>query len=142
EKLVLRGALEVPADRDATEIRINQHGSIAVVPSHAKEAGLAGAVIFQAIAQRCDISTGARGDCIEDIADRGKAGFDTGAERVDASLHHAANSWDEIRGGRNTDDASRSADNIHHVIGAETCAYGVPMSVKCSYWDGDSGFEP
>ena len=51
EQLVLRGVGEAPAERDAAEFGIHQDGAIAVVPGEAQQAGLAGAVVFEALGQ-------------------------------------------------------------------------------------------
>ena len=48
KEFVLRGALQVPAESDAAQIGIDEHGAIAIVPGDAKEASLASAVFFEA----------------------------------------------------------------------------------------------
>ena len=50
EQLVLRRVRQPPAERDAAQFRIHQHGAIAVVPGEPQQSGLAGAVVLQALA--------------------------------------------------------------------------------------------
>ena len=45
EELVLRGVDEVPAEGDAAELGVDEHGAVAVVPGEAQQAGLAGAIV-------------------------------------------------------------------------------------------------
>ena len=42
EKLVLRGVHQIPAEGDAAQFGIDQHGAVAVVPGEAQQAGLSG----------------------------------------------------------------------------------------------------
>ena len=44
EQFVLRGVQQVPSDGHAAEIGIDQDRAVAVVPGHAQQAGLAGAI--------------------------------------------------------------------------------------------------
>src|SRR6266567_943705 len=91
EQFVLRGALEVPSQGDTTKIGIHQNRAIAVVPGHAQQTGLSGVIVLQPLAERRDIRTRASSDGIEDVADRGKPGFNASSLRMHASLHYAAN---------------------------------------------------
>ena len=68
EKLILRGRLQVPAQRDAAQIRIHQHGAVAVVPGQAQEAGLPGAIAFQPLAQFGDSRVGPPRNGAEDVS--------------------------------------------------------------------------
>ena len=74
------------------------------------------------------------------IADRGKAGFNSGALRMHAALNNSADSGNEIDRRRDADDARGSADDVDHVVGAATGADGVPMSIESADGDGDSRF--
>ena len=49
EELVLRGVDQVPAEGDAAEFGIDEDGAVAVVPGEAQQAGLAGAIVFEAL---------------------------------------------------------------------------------------------
>ena len=81
EELVLRGVDEVPAERDAAEFGIDEHGAVAVVPGEAQQAGLAGAIVFEALRELGDVGAGAACDGFEDVAGGGEAGFDAGVMR-------------------------------------------------------------
>ena len=78
EELVLRGVEEVPAEGDAAEFGVDEDGAVAVVPAEAEEAGLAGAIGFEALGEVGDCDAGAAGDGFEDVAGGGEAGFDAG----------------------------------------------------------------
>ena len=62
KELVLSGMDEIPAERDAAKLGIDQYGSIAVVPAEAQEAGLAGACRLQPFGKRGDGDVGAARD--------------------------------------------------------------------------------
>ena len=49
EQLVLRGVRQTPAERDAAQFGIHQHGAVAVIPGEAQQAGLAGAILAEAL---------------------------------------------------------------------------------------------
>src|SRR6202048_1864937 len=61
-ELGLRGVDQVPAEGDAAEFGIDEDGAVAVVPAHAQEAGLAGAIMLDAAGQLGDFHSGAAGD--------------------------------------------------------------------------------
>ena len=63
------------------------------------------------------------------------------ALRVNASLHYAADAGNEIRRRRDSDNAGRSADDVHHVVGAATGADGVPVGVEGADGDRDACFQ-
>ena len=90
EQLVLCGVEQVPAERDAAEIRLDQHGPVAVVPCQAQEAGLAGAILIEAHRELLHIGIGAARDRLEDIAGRRQPGLDADESRIDAARHDAA----------------------------------------------------
>ena len=48
EEFVLGRALQVPSQGDAAQVGVHQHGAIAVIPGHAQQAGLPGAILLQA----------------------------------------------------------------------------------------------
>ena len=96
EELVLRGVDQVPAEGDAAEFGIHQHGAVAVVPGEAQQAGLAGAVGFEALRQLGDLGAGAAGDGFKDVAGRGEAGLDAGVLRMHAAGDDAADAGDEL----------------------------------------------
>src|SRR5690242_20710419 len=79
KQFLLRRALQVPAQSDAAQVRINQHSPVAVIPGHAQQSGLAGAVIFQAPAQRAYVRAGAGGDGAKDISYRREPRFNSRA---------------------------------------------------------------
>ena len=54
EEFVLRCALQIPSEGDAAQVGIYEDGAIAVVPGHAEQAGLAGAIIFEALVRALD----------------------------------------------------------------------------------------
>ena len=81
EELVLRGVLQLPAQSDAAQVRIHQDCAVAIVPTEPQQAGLAGAVVFQAAAEFGDGGVGAAGDGAEDVACGREAGFDAGEAR-------------------------------------------------------------
>ena len=97
EELVLRGVGEAPAERDAAEFGVDQDGAVAVVPGEAQQAGLAGAVVFEAFGERGDGGAGAAGDGFEDVAGGGEAGFDAGARGIDRAGDDAADAGDQVR---------------------------------------------
>src|SRR5438067_2094899 len=132
KKLVLCSALEVPSQSDSAQVRVHQHGAITVVPGEAQQSGLACAIIFQSFAQFRDIGPSPRGNRIKYVANRGKSCFDASTLWMNASLHHAANPGHQIWRWRDSNDASGSAYDVHHVIGATTGANGVPMCVEGS----------
>ncbi len=78
EQFILRRAGEMPTESDAAQFRIDENGAIAVVPGHAQQAGLAGAVIFETARECSARSARAASDGVEDVADSGKSGFDAG----------------------------------------------------------------
>src|SRR5581483_4224495 len=47
EQFILRGALQIPAKRDAAQVRIYEDGAIAIVPRHPQETGLSGAIFLE-----------------------------------------------------------------------------------------------
>ncbi len=49
EEFVLGGVGETPADGDAGDFRVDEDGTVSVIPGEAEEAGLAGFVVFQAL---------------------------------------------------------------------------------------------
>ena len=59
EELVLRGVQQVPAEGDAAELRVDEHGAVAVVPGEAQQAGLAGLIGLEALRQIVDVGAGA-----------------------------------------------------------------------------------
>src|SRR5579863_3145880 len=59
-----------------------------------------------------------------------------------ASLHHSANTRNQVHRRRDANDAGRSPDDIDHVLGAATCTDGVPMSVESTNRYGNSRFQP
>ena len=97
EEFVLRGVDEVPAQCDAAEFGIDQHGAVAVVPAEAQQAGLAGAIGFEAFGELGDGGVGAAGDGVEDVAGGGEAGLDAGVGGMDAAGDDAADAGDELR---------------------------------------------
>src|SRR5260221_8923588 len=92
EEFVLRGGLQIPAESDAAEIGIDEHRAVAVVPGHAEQTGLAGAVGFDALRESLHVSASASGDRVKNIADGGKAGLDAGMFGMHAAGDGAANS--------------------------------------------------
>ena len=48
EQLVFRRMRQIPAKRDAAQLRIHQHRAVAVVPGQPQQARLAGAVVCRA----------------------------------------------------------------------------------------------
>ena len=67
------------------EFGIHQDGAVAVVPGQAQQAGLAGAVLFEAFGERGDGGSGAARDGVEDIAGGGESRFDAGEARDERS---------------------------------------------------------
>src|SRR5215469_8593597 len=61
---------------------------------------------------------------------------------MNATLHDATNAGYQVGGRGNADDASRRADNVHHVIGAAAGANGVPVRIECAHRNRDTGFQP
>src|SRR6266849_6604548 len=59
EKLVLRRALQIPAEGHPAQIRVDQDRAVAVVPGQAQKASLPGAIMLQPAAQRGYVRTGA-----------------------------------------------------------------------------------
>ncbi len=141
EQFILRGALQIPTQGDAAQVRIHQHGAVAVVPGHAQQAGLPGAVVFQSLTQRLHVSSRASCDGVEDVSHCGEAGFDAGAPRMHASLHHATDAGHKVHRGRDADDAGRRADHVHHVVGAAAGADRVPVRVEGTDRNRDAGFQ-
>src|SRR6185437_13804817 len=68
EELVLGGVVELPAEGDAAEIRVDQHGAVAVVPAQAQQAGLSGAIVSQPMAERGNVGSRPARDRLEDVA--------------------------------------------------------------------------
>ena len=48
KEFVLRGALQVPPQRNAAQVRVDQNGAVAVIPSHAEQARLSGTIVLEA----------------------------------------------------------------------------------------------
>ena len=86
KELVLRGVYEIPAEGDAAEFGIDEDGAVAVVPTEAQEAGLTGFVGFKTLGERRDGGGGTAGDAVEDVANGGEAGFDTGMAIANTSM--------------------------------------------------------
>ena len=141
EELVLRGVEEVPAEGDAAEFGVDEYGAVAVVPTEAKEAGLAGAIGFEALGEVADFDARAARDGFEDVAGGGEAGFDAGEVGMDAARDDAADAGDEFGFFRHGDDAGGGADDVDDIAFAAACADGVPVGVECADGYGDSGFE-
>ena len=141
EELVLRGVGEVPAEGDAAQFGVDEHGAVAVVPGEAEQAGLPGAIVFQALGKLGDRGSGAAGDGFEDVAGGGEAGFDAGVVGVHAAGDDAADAGDELGLFRHGDDAGGGADDVDHVAFAAARADGVPVRVEGADGDGDAGLE-
>ncbi len=73
--------VRLPAERDAAQFRIHQHGAVAVVPGEAQQAGLSGAIVLQAARKLGHRGAGAARDGFEDVAGGRKARFDAGVAR-------------------------------------------------------------
>src|SRR5438034_10449729 len=70
EQFVLRGGLKVPAKGDAAQVGIDQNRAVAIVPGDAQQASLAGAILFQSLAETLYVRSGAVGDIFQAIATR------------------------------------------------------------------------
>ena len=97
EQFVLRSVCQIPAERDAAEFGINQHGAVAVVPGQAKQAGLPGAVIFRDLCDSSATVVPARraiASKMSPVAERPAS--IPHITRMDRSLHHAAYAGDQF----------------------------------------------
>src|SRR5579863_306365 len=121
---------------------MHQHGAVAIVPGHAQQAGLTGTIIFQTGAQGRDIATRAGSDCVEYVTHGGESGLDSGAQRMNAALHNAANSRHEVYRWSDANNAGGRADDIYYVVGPAAGANRIPVSVERSYGNRNTGGEP
>ena len=99
EQLILGGALQVPSQRHATQVRIHQHGAIAVVPGQPQQAGLSCADSSPSRALSVATSVPARlaiASKMSPTADKSR--FDSRALRMHTSLHHTAHAGNQVRG--------------------------------------------
>src|SRR5437868_13007967 len=62
EQLICRGALEIPTEGDAAQIGIHENGAVAIVPGHAQQPGLPGAITLYSPAQCSDIRASTVGE--------------------------------------------------------------------------------
>ena len=138
KQLIFRGALQVPSQGHAAQIRIYQHGAITVVPCQTQQSRLSGAIIRQAAAKVLDAGVSASCDGLEYVANGRKPRFDSSALRMHAALDHSANARYKVYRRSDADDAGRSADYVHHVVGAAACADGIPVRIKGTHRDRDA----
>ena len=57
-------------------------------------------------------------------------------------MNNAANAGHQVHRRGDSNDASRCADDVHHVIGSAPGANSVPMRVERSYWDRNPCLQP
>ena len=141
KEFILRRALQIPAERDAAKVGVHEHRAVAVIPGHAQQAGLSGAIFIEAGAQCFYIGSGAGSDGIEDVSHGGEPRFDSRAQGMHAPLHHAADSRHQIHRRSDSDDACGGADDVHHVVSAATGADRVPMRIEGSDGNRNAGLE-
>ena len=120
---------------------LTKYSAVAVVPAQAQQAGLAGAVLVEALGEVADFRSGAFCDGLEDVAGGGEAGLNAGVGRVHAAGDDAADAGDERGLLFHGDDAGGGADDVDDVALAAACADRVPVGVKGAYGDWDTSFE-
>ena len=103
-----------------------------------EEAGLTGAVGFEALGELADLGSGAAGDGFEDVSGCGEACLDAGIAGVDAAGDDAADAGDELGLFGHGDDAGGGADDVDDVAFAAASADGVPVGVEGADGDGDA----
>ena len=141
KQFILRRGLEIPAESNAAKVGIYKHGAITIVPGDTEQAGLPGAIVFQAAAESRHIGPGARSDGLKNIADSGKAGLNAGSLRVHASLDHSAHTGNQAHRRSDSDDARGSANDINDVFAAAASPDGIPMRVERAHRNGDTGLQ-
>src|SRR5205807_8529346 len=141
KQFILRRGLEIPAESNAAKVGIYKHGAITIVPGDTEQAGLPGAIVFQAAAESRHIGPGARSDGLKNIADSGKAGLNAGSLRVHAALNHAAYAGNQTHGRSDSDDARRGSNDVDDVFAAAPGADGIPMRVKRADRNWDTGLQ-
>ncbi len=138
KELILRSVQQVPTECDTAKLGIDQHRAVSVVPAKPQQAGLSGAIIFQALGQFLHVGRSTARNGIEDVAGGGKPCFNTGKGRMHAARNNAADSRDQRGLARHGDDAGGSADDVDHVAFANTRADSVPVRVERADWDGNA----
>jgi len=79
---------------------------------------------------------------MEDVAHRRQSSFDSSPLRMHAALHHSTNSRNKIHRWSDSDDASRSADHVDHVVGSATGANRIPVRIEGSHRNRDARLQP
>lgn len=138
KKLVLGGVDEVTAQRNAAQIRVDQHGAVAVVPGKAQESGLAWEVALKTLGQALYISPGTASDGFEDVSGGGETCLNSSEIGVYATGNDAAHTRNQLSLLRDGDDAGGSPYDVDDVAYAATGADGVPVGVEGSDGNGDS----
>src|SRR3954470_10015671 len=103
KQLVLRGALQIPSECYAAQVGIYKNGAIAIVPGHAQQSCLTGAIFLKPAAKCLDVSASTHCNGAENIADRRKSSLNPGALRMHAAVNDATNARHEIHRWRDPD---------------------------------------
>src|SRR5437660_12307856 len=138
KQFILCGALQLPTEGNPSQIRVYKNRPVSVVPGHAEKASLSGAIILESTTERRNIGSGSDGNCMEDVSHGRETGFNSRAVGMHAPLHDSTDTRNQVYRRRDANDARRSADDIHHVLGAAACAYGIPMSITRAHWYGST----
>ena len=105
EQLIGRGVVEVPSECNAAKRRIDEDGSIAVVPRETKKSGLAGFIAAEGFGKLFDGRTGALCDRMKDIAYGGKSRLNPNSIWINRSGNDTANSGNKLLLLAHADDA-------------------------------------
>ena len=142
KQLVLSGALQIPAEGDAAQIRIHQVRCGLRCPRSCGAGQFVLRDTSPSLGSMFPHRARPRGDRAEDVPHGGESGFNSRALRMHAALHYAANTRHQVHRRSDPDDAGRGAHDVDHVIGSAARADGVPMRVECSDRNRNARLEP
>ncbi len=137
EQLIGRGVIQVPAEGDPAEVRVDEHRAVTVVPRQTKQAGLT-ATIFGGLARKLlETASRASSDRLEDVADAGQTRLDTDVLRMHRAVDDTAHAWYVVGAARDCHHARRRSDDVHNIAFSNAGPDRVPMRIECpdGYWD-------
>ena len=135
---------EAPAERDAAQFGIHQHGAVAVVPGEPQQAGLAGAVAAPGPRESSATVVPARRAMASKISPVAESPASMPVQRgMDRARHHAAHAGDQAALLADGHDAGGGAHHVDHVAQPHAGADGVPVRVERAHREsGMPGAQP
>ena len=142
KEFVLRRVQQVPAKRYAAQFRIDEHGTIAIVPAQAQQVRFAQRLYVSSPLLSSATFVFARlRNGFENIAGCRKARFYSRVCRMHTARYDAADTGNEAVRMLHGDDAGRRTDDVDDIAFLAAHADRIPVRIECSDRNRNARFE-